>query len=151
MDGPLLQRALGFKHTGNATHTNRTIPISPSPFVQGSTGILADHETFPTLYHPLFAKVLQQYTDRDPIRFPENLCVGSCELEIIAPGWDIQCTKFQEPYRLATYYDAEDYFNSQEKNMTYHVPRITQTVFHVQNEYNWSDVGYSADTGVLSW
>lgn len=91
MDGPLLQRAVGVVQTVDITRTNSTIPLSPSPFIEGSTGILTDHNPVPSLYHPLFAKVLQQYTNRDPVLLP-GICDGICEVSVSAPGWDIECS-----------------------------------------------------------
>ena len=40
MDGPLLQRSVGLEQRMSFNQTNQTIPISPAPFMQGSTGII---------------------------------------------------------------------------------------------------------------
>ena len=144
MDTPLFQRSVGILQTSDFSRTNATIPISPSPFMQGSTGVLPDHTPWPALYHPLFAKVLQQYTNRDPILFPNGTCIGSCHLEVIAPGWDIDCTETTTPYRLATYYEQQAYYESAYsngtamKNSTYDGPKVIQTVFDVDVVYNYT-------------
>lgn len=40
-DGPLLQRSLSVEQEVVVSHANRTIPISPSPWILGSTGIIS--------------------------------------------------------------------------------------------------------------
>lgn len=64
MDGPLLQRASNVVQRTHETWQNSTIPVTSSPFMQGVSGIMTDHESSPSLYHPLFAGVLRQYENR---------------------------------------------------------------------------------------
>lgn len=102
--------------------------------------------TEPNLYHPIFAKVLQQYTNRISVTFPDAVCKGNCTAEILAPGWDIECSQSQRPYRLATYYESQESFleenmfknGTQRPNSTYSGPKVRQTVFEVLVEYNMS-------------
>lgn len=106
-----------------------------------------DHasDTQPSLYHPLFAKVLQQYTNREPILFPNETCIGECQIEIVAPGWDVDCSETTEPYILATMQDGEDYSdqtslfpNGTVQNSTYNGPTFDQTVFRTEVVYNYT-------------
>ncbi|KAK3699974.1 hypothetical protein LTR37_016218 [Vermiconidia calcicola] len=148
MDGPVLQRASSVVQRTQVTHQNTSIPISPAPLVQGTTGIIPDHasDTHPSLYHPLFAKVLQQYTNRDTIFLDSGICDGDCEVEILAPGWDIECSVSEKPYQLANYDDsAEAYLPknifsnyTQRSNSTYDGPKIEQTVFETKVIYNYT-------------
>ena len=146
MDGPLLQRSVGVDQNLDVTRLNMTIPMSPSPLMAGSTGIYSDHEYSPGLYHPLFAKVLQQYTNRNPVVFPASLCDASCEIDVQAPGWDIDCSTSEEPYRLANYFESMESYKSsnefsngtQRPNSTYDGPKVTQTVFDVKSIYNYT-------------
>jgi hypothetical protein len=120
--------------------------LSPSPLIDGATGIYTDHAYFPGLYHPVFAKVLQQYTNRDPILFPAGTCNGNCEVEVSASGWDIECSNTSEPQRLATYFELEDYYKNgntfgngtQRSNSTYDGPKPVQTVFDVKSIFNYT-------------
>lgn len=91
------------------------------------------------MYHPLFAKVLQQYTNREPIYFPNETCVGECQIEVLAPGWDIDCSETTEPYELAPTVDAQAAQNGgQLPNSTYHGPKKVQTMFKTEVIYNYT-------------
>lgn len=142
MDTPLLQRSVGILQTTNTTQLNTTVPITSSPFIEGATGIMPDHYEVAQLYSPVFAKVLRQYTNRDPILLPNGTCTGICKLEIIGPGFDIECTERTEPYILASIPQgqlAEGQTSSNgtlKKNSTYHGPKIEQTVFDINVVYN---------------
>ncbi|KAK5165560.1 uncharacterized protein LTR77_009089 [Saxophila tyrrhenica] len=142
-DGPLLQRAVVVVTTPNVTHTNQTIPLSPSPFLSGGTAFFIDHAAEPSLYHPLFAKVVQQYTAREPILVPTGLCNGNCELEVSAPGWDIECDSSATQHELATYDDLTEYLKNTDsnyteyRNSTYRGPEVDQIVFNVELTYGY--------------
>jgi hypothetical protein len=90
--------------------------------------------------------VLQQYTNRVPINLPRALCEGNCTAEVVAPGWDIECSQSEQPYRLATYEEqqelasAENTFNNgtERPNSTYSGPDQVLTVFEVLVEYNFT-------------
>ena len=144
IDTPLLQRSVGVVQRFNLGQTNTTIPISPAPFMLGSTGILPDHDPSPTLYHPLFAKILQQYTNREPILFPKDTCMGTCHFEVEAPGWDVECTESTESYHLATWHERNQYYDNTSsngtllKNSTYDGPNPVQMVFNIDVVYNYT-------------
>lgn len=100
-------------------------------------------------YHPLFAQALQGYTNRDPIGISNNTCSGECEAELVAAGWDIECHKSEEAYRLATdadYRNFADPSNSfsngtARSNSSYHGPEISQVVFGVNIEQLQENIG----------
>jgi hypothetical protein len=158
LDGPLLQRALSVQQILDVSTTNKTLLMSPSPFMLGATGILADHTSVPSLYSPLFAKILQQYTNREPILWSHNVCAGSCELEVVAPGWDIACTQSSEPYHLLTYQEIEQVASHNHQSATtvsnsakptkssYQLPKTTQTMFDVKVNFNYTTIVYEADS-----
>jgi hypothetical protein len=120
---------------------------------------MLDHRriTDPNLYHPMFADVLQQYTNRVSVTLPDALCDGNCTAEIIGPGWDVECSQSERPYRLATYEeiqelasDANTFENGTVRpNSTYDGPENVQTVFEVLVGYNFtaSDIEEVADVG----
>jgi hypothetical protein len=105
----------------------------------------------------MFAEVLQQYTNRVSITLPDALCEGNCTAEVIAPGWDIECSQSSHPYRLATYDEIQELASSdntfengtQRPNSTYSGPENVQTVFEVRVDYNFtaSDIEEVADVG----
>ena len=138
IDGPLLQRASSIKVSTKQVQKILNVPISPSPFLEGATGLYAydDYESTPTLYSGLFSKALLQYNTRQPISLPDFGCKGRCEFEVIAPGFDIDCRTWHSPYRLASNNDYERAIG-QIKNCTacHRVPALTQTMF-------WSNVTY---------
>jgi hypothetical protein len=105
----------------------------------------------------MFAEVLKQYTARIPVTLPDALCEGDCTTEVIGPGWDIECSQSEQPYRLATYEEIQELASdentfqngTQRPNSTYSGPENVQTVFEVLIEYNFtfSDVEEVADEG----
>ena len=88
--------------------------------------------------------MLQQYTSREPILLPNGTCLGDCNLEIVAPGWDVECSKTTKSYQLPTYANeqaagslANTFFNGTTRpNSTYHGPKIAQTMFRIEVDYN---------------
>ncbi len=136
---------------------NTTIPLSPSPFLRGATGINVGYDqefsTSPAylLYHPSFAKVLQQYSSRDAMTFSRSICEGTCEVEIIAPGFDVNCSTSTTPYHLATYKDkagnGSHSNNSDSTNVSPGHPDLVQTIFDVQITYNYTLTYANDDLG----
>lgn len=144
MDGPLLQRASNVVQRVRDSQANATVPITASPFMQGATGITTDHATEPSLYHPLFAKVLQQYENRDPITIGNQTCDGECQVEVIAPGWDITCAEKSKEFRFPTQKEIvvmnSDTFTNGTlmPNSTYQGPELDQTAFNIGVIYNYT-------------
>lgn len=139
IDGPLFQRASSVGVKTKHISTDLTVPVSPSPFMTGATGIYADHdaEGKPTLLNPLFSRVLQQYNTRQPITLPDFGCRGKCNFELVAPGWDIDCDSWHSTYRLASTYDWEQWDQSMADNVTYDGPPLSQTMFGTNVTYNF--------------
>ena len=73
-----------------------------------ATGIFSDHVTKPSLYNPVFADVLQQYNTRQPMTLPDFGCKGTCEFDVVAAGWDVQCTRWTSPFRLMSVSEYEE-------------------------------------------
>lgn len=146
MDGPLLQRASNVVQRVRESQANTTIPITASPFMLGATGITTDHDTEPGLYHPLFAKVLQQYENRDPVIIGNQTCDGECQVEVIAPGWDITCTEKTKDFRFPTQEETVIMMNNTNAfvngtarpNSTYDGPETYQTAFNIGVVYNYT-------------
>jgi hypothetical protein len=105
----------------------------------------------------MFAEVLQQYTNRVSVTLSDTLCEGNCTAEIIGPGWDVECSRSERPYRLATYEEIQDLASNANTfengtvrpNSTYDGPENVQTVFKVLVDYNFtaSDIEEVADVG----
>ena len=81
-----------------------------------------------------------------PITLAGALCEGNCTAEVIGPGWDIECSKSEQPYRLATYNEQQElasadntFSNGTERsNSTYSGSDEVLTVFEVLVEYNFT-------------
>ena len=142
IDGPLLQRASTIRSESRQEIANLSVPISPTPFMRGATGILVDHdyEYHPSLYNPLFGKTLQQYNNRQPITLPAFGCKGKCEMTVEAPGFDIDCESWTSPYRLMS--ELEYVWLVGGTNRT--VPAVSQVMFSSNVTYSWqaSDLWY---------
>lgn len=139
VDGPLLQRASVVTTVTRETSISAAVPISASPFMTGATGIWTDHAENPDLYHPVFAKVLQQYNNRNPITISKVRCKGKCEADIVAAGWNIDCDSYTTPFHLPT---AQEYDNAEayalKHNDTYkgyNGTAMIQTMFSVNVTY----------------
>lgn len=125
IDGPLLQRASTISQSTRRFPVNLTVPMSPTPFIVGATGYLVDRERNPSLYTELFSTVLQQYNGRQPITLPEFGCKGKCELMVEAPGFDIDCSSWNSPYRLMSTSELVQWIG----NDSYHGPAQVQSMF----------------------
>lgn len=94
----------------------------------------------------MFAEVLRQYTNRVSVTLPDALCEGNCTAEVIAPGWDIECSQSEHPYRLATNDEMQElasdenmFQNGTERpNSTYSGPEEVRIVFEVLVGYNYT-------------
>jgi hypothetical protein len=148
--GPLLQRASPVTVVTRHSSENLTVPVSANPLTYGATGVFADHEYQydPSLMNPLFAKVLQQYNNREPIKISGFDYPGTCVLHIVAPGWDTQCREWTSPYWLILGGEYNKWLstpptnttgnsNSATKGAQYNGPDPYQTMF-------WSNVTYSS-------
>lgn len=175
MDQPLFQRGIRVAPQIFEESRNMRIPITSSPLQLGATGVIpsdaqsgyANDE--PQLLHPLYAQVLQQYQNRDPIRLALPQCKGRCEFDVISTGWDIDCVERETPYRLMGYWDYQlflDYImsaNSSESefegpprrqpafsvNITYHPGYEEGTLFYdqIHNFHIDTSVMYKATPG----
>lgn len=77
---------------------------------------------------------------------PAEVCTGECRVEIVAPGWDVECFAESESYALASLYDQAEMYaqgnlfanGTQRPNSTYHGPQIEQTVYQAEVVYNFT-------------
>lgn len=106
--GPFLQRALTVVTRIRNESNDLVVPVSSSPIMYGSTGLYAGFNitSYPILYHPLFAQILRQYEARDDITLQDFECHGTCTTDLVASGWDIECTSNTTEYRLT---DEDEY------------------------------------------
>lgn len=137
IDGPFFQRASSIGVITRHHSTQVKVNVSPSPFMLGATGIFADHDNWdaPTLLNPVYSEILQQYNNREALKLPEFGCKGRCELELTAPGWDIECERWTSPYHLMDTADWERWDQAYWHNQSYSGPANFQTMF-------WSNVTY---------
>ena len=133
IDGLILQRASTVQTITRLEHKNLTLHVSPAPFMRYATGIFADHVVLPNLYTPLFATVLQQYKNKQPLVLPDFGCKGACDFDLIAPGWNIECLPWSSPFRLASFDEAQSFAVNNSSNTSYTGPYLLQTMF-------WSNV-----------
>jgi hypothetical protein len=151
IDQPLFQRGIRVVPRSSKESRNMTIAISSSPIQLGATGVVPDHSSFerPELFHPLYAQVVRQYQNRDPIQFALPDCKGRrCDLEVISTGWEVNCIKWETPYQMMTYPDFELWSQWFPVNETgYKGPLRTQPTFSVNITYlqgtgDWQDEPY---------
>lgn len=149
-EGPFLQRALQVVTRERHGDTEFTIPISPSPLMWGSTGIIMTHghTMEPTMYNPLFAHVLQQYDSRDNISLTIPSCQGTCLADILAPGWDIECTTNTSEYRLMALDEFDDWQNTIRENKTWTGPSQRQPMYSTNVTFDRDSVWIGARTSL---
>jgi hypothetical protein len=148
MDQPLFQR--GIRVVARSSEESRTmaIPITSSPIQAGATGVslganATEFMDSPSLFHPLYAQVVRQYQNRDPIRLALPLCKGRCNFDVVSTGWDVSCIEWQTPYRMMDYLDYNQMSDYSE--IEYTGPPETQLAFSVNITYHGVRVRYAAD------
>jgi hypothetical protein len=114
-EGPLLQRALHVVTRTRQVDIELTVPISSSPLMTGRTSFFLDgfSTSTPQLYTPSFAQIVQQYNARQDIVLPEFGCQGTCVTDIVAAGWDIECSTNASDYRLMSEIEYASYLGNQ--------------------------------------
>jgi hypothetical protein len=161
MDQPLFQRGIRVVARSSDESTNMRIPISSSPIQRGATGVslgVEDTEPIekPSLFHPLYAQVVRQYQNRNPIRIALPLCKGRCNFDVISTGWEVSCIEWQTPYHMIDRLDTLEYQDYQyhQSGIEYTGPPETQLAFSVNITYNVlpyvqidTSVMYKATTG----
>lgn len=87
------------------------------------------------------ALILQAYNQRSPIQIPGTDCEGTCDLEVVAAGWDVQCHNRTSSYRLM---DQTNYFDRQTT-----IPR-SQLMFTTNITYTQipGDIGTQHQIGI---
>jgi hypothetical protein len=132
MDQPLFQRGIRTVTRHSTDTRNMSIPISSSPIQVGATGVSQNIFAVlegPETFHPLFAQVVRQYQNREPIRLALPECKGRCDFEVISTGWEVDCAERQTPYRLMSSVDFALWMN---RNVSeYKGPLKTQSTFSV--------------------
>ena len=141
MDQPLFQRGIRVVARSSDESTNMRIPISSSPIQMGATGVslgsnFTENINKPSLFHPLYAQVVRQYQNRDPIRLALPLCKGRCNFDVISTGWEVSCMEWQTTYHTMDYPDYQDYLSEIE----YTGPPSTQPAFSVNINYHGVNV-----------
>lgn len=90
---PLFQRAVEIRTVASIVPATFTAPVSPNQFNQPTAYYMTHGQGVNTL-STNFSRVVQDYTDRKPINeLMLQGCKGTCSGVIIAPGFDINCTR----------------------------------------------------------
>jgi hypothetical protein len=136
-EGPLLQRALHVITRTRHVDTELTIPISSSPLMTGSTGSFEVplYTPDPQLYTPSFAQIVQQYNARQDIVLPEFGCQGTCVTDIVAAGWDIECSTNASDYKFMSEAESSDYYETLYANRTWTGTPQRQVMFATKVTY----------------
>jgi hypothetical protein len=139
MDQPLFQRGIRVAQQSSEESRMLRIPISSSPLQLGATGIIpitySDSEV--RIFHPLYAEVVRQYQNRDPIKFTLPACNlrGRCEFEVISTGWEVGCVEQETSYHFM---DSDEYIDhiSDPLSQWNGVAKISQPAFRVNVTYD---------------
>jgi hypothetical protein len=135
-EGPLLQKALHVVTRERQAHTELSVPISSSPLMSGSTGVRPDNASISTMYSPMFVQILRQYNRRENIFVPDFGCRGTCYTDIVAAGWDLECSSHTSDYRLlAPGEEYRQYLIANATNQTWTGPSYYQDMFDVSTLY----------------
>jgi hypothetical protein len=147
MDQPLFQRGIRVANRSSEESRTISIPISSSPIQLGATGIIpiTYSDDGVSLFHPLYAEVVRQYQNRDPINLALPACNlrGRCEFEIISTGWEIGCVEQETPAHFMEYGDYIDHI-SDPTSQWEAKPLNELTAFRVNVTY---DSGYGSPAG----
>ena len=137
MDQPLFQRGVRVISQSSEESRNMSIMISSSPLQRGATGVFPDHSPTarPELFHPLYAQVVRQYQNRDPIQFALPGCKGRCDFDVISTGWEVDCIEWETPYHMMDSSHYQVFYHYKNKTQYRGPPRI-QPVFSVNITYH---------------
>lgn len=158
VDQPLFQRGIRVVPGSWKELRNMSIPMSRSPIQFGATGIIPDHSQYtrPELFHPLYAQVVRQYQNRDPIQFALPDCTGPCDLEIISTGWEVDCIEWETSYRMMTYPDYQVWSKFPINSTDYKGPPRKHPTFSVNITYHQGEddghdhfASFHIDTSVM--
>jgi len=137
MDQPLFQRGIRTVMQHSTDVRSMSIPITSSPLQFGATAytqLYAEWAEGPETFHPLFAQVMRQYQNRDPIRLALPECKGRCDFEVISTGWEVDCAERETPYRMMSAHDFSLWmgdYDTPSNHPEYKGPLRTQTAFSV--------------------
>lgn len=137
MDQPLFQRGVRIISQSSEESKDMRIHISPSPLQRGATGVLPDHSPTdrPELFHPLYAQVVRQYQNRDPIQFALPGCKGRCDFDVVSTGWEVDCIEWNTSYHMMDPSQYQMFYNDYENKTQYRGPSRIQPVFSVNIAY----------------
>lgn len=144
-DGPLLQRAITTQLIHPANISEVTIPISPSPFNLGATGVFTETgSSLPNLYASAFAQVVREYDSRKPISISSLEQNGTVSMDMLAPGWDINCENGSSRYHIMELDEAK----SDDSSSAYIQPMFNISVVWDNTPRILLNTSYKSTTGM---
>lgn len=153
VDQPFFQRGIRVVSRSSEELTSMTIPISSSPLQLGATGVLTGAAGYyePQLFHPLYAQVVRQYQNRDPISLALPECKGRCEFDVVTTGWEVDCTERETPYRMMEYSDYDTWLTAVYDDKPYGGPAREQVAFSVNVTYGTMFYYTEPETGEIDY
>ncbi|RYP12246.1 hypothetical protein DL765_007431 [Monosporascus sp. GIB2] len=91
IDGPILQRASTVRSIQVSNPRNFSMALNQNLLDYTTGWYTSPVKTVDTL-SDRFARVLAGYNNREPITVRAEGCRGTCRGEIIAPGWEVECS-----------------------------------------------------------
>ncbi|RYO80751.1 hypothetical protein DL766_010181 [Monosporascus sp. MC13-8B] len=91
IDGPILQRASTVRSIQVSNPRNFSMALNQN-LLDYTTGWYTSRAKMVDTLSDRFARVLAGYNSREPIVLRAEGCRGTCHGEIIAPGWEVECS-----------------------------------------------------------
>lgn len=100
INGPLLQRASTVKEASSGSEPTTLELAIATTLPAGFSGYLSGRQYAVSLYSQNFTSVVQDFYNQREIRMDDTGCVGTCSTKVEGVGLAVNCSSFEEPYRL---------------------------------------------------
>ena len=100
INGPLLQRASTVKEASSGSEPTTLKLALATTLPDGFSGYLSGRQYAVSLYSQNFTPVVQDFYNQREISINDTGCVGTCFTKVEGVGFAVNCSSFEEPYKL---------------------------------------------------
>lgn len=100
INGPLLQRASTVREASSASEPTTVKLAIATSLPDGFSGYLSGRGYIVSVYSQNFTPIVQDHYNQREIRINDTGCVGTCSAKVKGVGFAVNCSSFEEPYKL---------------------------------------------------
>lgn len=145
IDGPLLQRSSSVVTRSVLHNSTITTSLFSDEIPRGYPGVYLIRTSNITLLTKPFADVVKNYQSRTDMQLDATGCEGVCNTNVLAPGFDVECTEGTQPYNLSIWITDEGTVNQTSANIggvSFSFQGLEAGVFNAR-------VGYKSDPACI--